>query len=78
MKRCKRENRLTTGDLLALSRHFSKSEDGSITIFACFMILIMMTICGIGVDMMRHEMERTRLQAVSDRAVLAAATWTRP
>ncbi len=73
MKRCKRENRLTAGDLLALSRHFSKSEDGSITIFACFMILIMMTICGIGVDMMRHEMERTRLQAVSDRAVLAAA-----
>ncbi|OAN78296.1 hypothetical protein A8B82_11260 [Sulfitobacter sp. EhC04] len=73
MKRMTRENRLTAGDLLALSRHFSKTEDGSITIFACFMVVIMMMIGGIGVDMMRHEMERTRLQAVSDRAVLAAA-----
>ncbi|APE44104.1 hypothetical protein BOO69_12320 [Sulfitobacter alexandrii] len=73
MKRSTRENRLTAGDLLALSRHFSKDQDGSITIFACFMVVIMLMIGGIGVDMMRHEMERTRLQAVSDRAVLAAA-----
>lgn len=73
MKRSARENCLTAGDLLALSRYFSKDEKGSITIFACFMVIIMITIGGIGVDMMRHEMERTRLQAVSDRAVLAAA-----
>lgn len=44
-----------------------------ITIFACFMIFCMIMIGGIGVDMMRHEMERTAMQGVSDRAVLAAA-----
>lgn len=52
---------------------FAKNEEGTITIFACFMIFMMMLIAGIGVDMMHHEMERTRLQALSDRAVLAAA-----
>ncbi|QFT59253.1 von Willebrand factor type A domain protein [Sulfitobacter sp. THAF37] len=78
MKRPTRENRLTAGDLLALSRHLSKSDDGSITMFACFMVLIMLMIGGIGVDMMRHEMERTRLQAISDRAVLAAADLDQP
>ena len=60
-------------NLIALSSRFAKEEDGMITIFACFMILMMLMVGGIGVDMMRHEMERTRLQAVSDRAVLAAA-----
>ncbi|MFC6637600.1 Tad domain-containing protein [Sulfitobacter sediminilitoris] len=44
-----------------------------VTIFAFFMVFCMMMIGGIGVDMMRHEMERTRIQAVADRAVLAAA-----
>ncbi|MEM6941518.1 MAG: Tad domain-containing protein [Pseudomonadota bacterium] len=61
------------GTIMRATRRFSKEEDGAMTIFACFMIFIMMMVCGIGVDMMRHEMERTRLQAVADRAVLAAA-----
>jgi hypothetical protein len=43
------------------------------TIFACFMILIMILVGGIGADLMRNELERTRLQGVADRAVLAAA-----
>ncbi|KIN60395.1 Flp pilus assembly protein TadG [Sulfitobacter noctilucae] len=73
MKRDTRKTRLDYRDLLLLSRSFAKQEDGSITIFACFMIFCMVLIGGIGVDMMRHEMERTRIQAVSDRAVLAAA-----
>ncbi len=54
-------------------KRFAVQEDGSITVFACFMILIMLMVGGIGVDLMRHEMERTRIQAVADRAVLAAA-----
>ncbi|KAJ02490.1 TadE/TadG family type IV pilus assembly protein [Sulfitobacter mediterraneus] len=54
-------------------RKFARDEDGTITIFAMFMVLMMVMIGGIGADMMRHEMERTRIQAVSDRAVLAAA-----
>ena len=61
------------GDLVARLRRFARAEDGMVTIFACFMILMMLLIGGIGADMMRHEMERTRIQAVADRAVLAAA-----
>ncbi|MEM6305592.1 MAG: pilus assembly protein TadG-related protein [Pseudomonadota bacterium] len=52
---------------------FRTREDGSMTIFACFMIVIMIMVGGIGVDLMHNEMQRTRLQGVSDRAVLAAA-----
>ena len=52
---------------------FAKQDSGMMTIFACFMVLIMIMVGGIGVDLMRNEMERTRLQAVADRAVLAAA-----
>ncbi|MDG1169084.1 MAG: Tad domain-containing protein [Sulfitobacter sp.] len=59
--------------LIAFGRRFARQEDGTITIFACFMIMMMLMIGGIGADMMRHEMERTRIQAVADRAVLAAA-----
>jgi Flp pilus assembly protein TadG len=52
---------------------FARRDDGAITIFACFMIMIMFMVCGIGADLMRHEMERTRIQSVADRAVLAAS-----
>ncbi|MGB3245262.1 MAG: Tad domain-containing protein [Sulfitobacter sp.] len=57
----------------AYRQTFARREDGSMTIFACFMILIMIFVGGIGVDVMHNEFERTRLQSVSDRAVLAAA-----
>lgn len=73
MTKVKRETRSDLRDLAAFHRGFAKEEDGIITIFACFMIFMMLMIGGIGVDMMRHEMERTRIQAVADRAVLAAA-----
>ncbi|NNE53563.1 MAG: Tad domain-containing protein [Sulfitobacter sp.] len=51
----------------------AKDESGSISIFALFMVFIMLMVGGIGADLMRHEMERTRIQAIADRAVLAAA-----
>lgn len=60
-------------DLAAFTRNFRDEEDGMVTLFACLMIFCMLMISGIGYDMMRHEMERTRIQAVADRAVLAAA-----
>ncbi|MEM6305591.1 MAG: TadE/TadG family type IV pilus assembly protein [Pseudomonadota bacterium] len=60
-------------DVKEMLRLFAKQEDGMMTVFACFMILIMLMVGGIGVDLMRNEMERTRLQSVADRAVLAAA-----
>lgn len=52
---------------------FRRDERGVATIFACFMIMMMVLVGGIGVDLMRAEMERTRLQNTLDRAVLAAA-----
>ena len=40
--------------LIAFGRRFARQEDGTITIFACFMIMMMLMIGGIGADMMRH------------------------
>ena len=65
--------RRASPDVKGFLNLFAKQESGTITIFACFMILIMLMVGGIGVDLMRNEMERTRLQSVADRAVLAAA-----
>ena len=55
-----------TRNATAWLRQFRHAEDGAMTIFACFMILIMLMVGGIGVDLMRNEMERTRLQAAED------------
>ncbi|WP_299723629.1 Tad domain-containing protein [uncultured Tateyamaria sp.] len=52
---------------------FVRDESGTMTIFAVMMLMMMLLVGGIGVDLMRNEMERTRVQATIDRAVLAAA-----
>lgn len=52
---------------------FRKEEDGVMVAFAVILIIMMIAIGGIGADMMKAEMERTRLQHTLDRAVLAAA-----
>lgn len=54
-------------------RAFVHDDEGSMTIFACFLLMMMLLVGGIGVDLMHGEMERTRLQNTIDRAVLAAA-----
>ncbi len=64
--------RLDVRTFLALAR-FYRDERGVATIFACFMIMMMVVVAGIGVDLMHNEMERTRMQNTLDRAVLAAA-----
>ena len=43
------------------------------TLFSIFMFLMMILVAGLGVDLMRNEMARTKLQNTIDRAVLAAA-----
>ncbi len=43
------------------------------TIIALFVFILMLTMGGISIDLMRHEMERTQLQATLDSAVLAGA-----
>ena len=52
---------------------FRKEEDGVMVAFALLMLLTMLMIGGIGIDVMRFEMDRSRVQNTLDRAVLAAA-----
>ena len=52
---------------------FKEEENGSLVIFAVFMVLMILTMAGIGIDLMRSERDRTVLQHTLDRAVLAAA-----
>lgn len=52
---------------------FARNEDGVVTIFSVFIMLMMLMVAGIGVDLMQNEMRRTALQNTVDRAVLAAA-----
>jgi Flp pilus assembly protein TadG len=55
------------------ARRFLQAEDGVVTIFTIFVLLMMLLVAGIGVDLMQNEMRRTSLQNTVDRAVLAAA-----
>ena len=57
---------------------FSRSEDGSLIIFGLMIFLLMLIAGGMGVDFMRFEAQRARLQATLDRAVLAAASMDQP
>lgn len=52
---------------------FTRAEDGAMMPMVLFFFVITLLIGGMGVDFMHHEMERVKLQAVLDRAVLAAA-----
>lgn len=64
---------LSLMDAVRLARHFARNEDGVMTIFAMMILMMMLLVGGIGVDIMRNEMERAKLQSTIDRAVLAAA-----
>ena len=59
--------------IAARTGRFAREEDGIMTIWVLFMVLMMIMVGGIQLDFMRHELERSKLQAVSDRAVLAAS-----
>lgn len=52
---------------------FARDEDGAMFILALFLFLTLLIVSGLSVDLMRYEMQRTRLQATMDRALLAAA-----
>jgi len=52
---------------------FMRDESGVMIALALFLLLTMLLLGGIGVDFMRQEMERAKVQGVLDRAVLAAA-----
>ncbi len=55
-----------------LSR-FRDEESGALIIFSLLIFLPMVLICGLAVDIMHFESNRTIVQATIDRAVLAAA-----
>lgn len=55
---------------------FSKDEDGHIIPFTVIMLTLMLTLAGVGVDIIHFETVRTRLQQTLDRATLAAASLT--
>ncbi|PJI92462.1 Flp pilus assembly protein TadG [Yoonia maricola] len=58
---------------LAFIRQFRKDEDGGLIVLTLLLLISMLVVGGMAVDFMRFESERTQLQSVSDRAVLAAA-----
>ncbi len=57
---------------------FMRREDGTMTIYGCFLLMCILATVGIGVDVMRFEHERANLQYTLDRAVLAAADLDQP
>ncbi|WP_229724161.1 pilus assembly protein TadG-related protein [Cribrihabitans marinus] len=52
---------------------YIRNDSGSMSLFVSFLLLIMLAVGGLGVDVMRFERDRARLQSALDRAVLAAA-----
>ena len=58
---------------LTFVRSFARNEEGAMTYFAMFLLFMMLLVGGMGVDLMRNELERSKLQATLDRAILAAA-----
>jgi len=68
------EARRATLEQLAFIRQFRKDEDGGLIILTLLLLISMLVVGGMAVDFMRFESERTKLQSVSDRAVLAAAS----
>lgn len=54
-------------------RRFWRDEDGSFIIFGLAIFMMMIYAGGLGVDVMRYEAHRTKVQNTLDRAILAAA-----
>lgn len=54
-------------------KDFASQEDGAMIGFSLLLFLAMFIFAGLAIDVMRHEHQRTRIQATMDRALLAAA-----
>ncbi len=55
-------------------QRFQSDESGGVVAFTLYLFIIFLMIAGLGIDLMRHEMQRTRLSAAADAAALAGAT----
>lgn len=58
---------------LLVLRDFIAQEDGAMIGFSLLVFLAMLIFSGLAIDLMRHELHRTRIQSTMDRALLAAA-----
>ena len=56
------------------SKRFRNDEYGGATLLTLYLLLLILIVAGIGVDTMRQEMHRAKLQANLDAAVLSAAS----
>ena len=65
-----RQLRNWTSDRIAT---FRDAEDGSFIILSLFLFLAIIVVGGIGVDILRHDYARVRMQNTADAAALAAA-----
>ena len=54
-------------------RNFRREEEGGMILFSLFMLVLILTLAGMAVDLMRFETTRAKLQGTLDRATLAAA-----
>lgn len=57
---------------------FGHDEDGALVVFSMLLLVAVLIVTGLGLDLMRTETTRAKLQATADRAVLAAAAATQP
>ncbi len=60
-------------DLATPRDRFSKDERGSLTIFSIFLFVLLLMICGMAVDLIRHEYNRVAIQQTADAAVLSSS-----
>ena len=67
------DQRATPRSPKAWLRTFQKDENGSITAFTLVMLVMMLAAGGLGIDLMRQEMQRAKIQNTLDSAVLAGA-----
>jgi len=59
-------------------KQFTKAEDGVLAPLTLLLFVIMLMVGGIGIDLMRYERDRSRIQASLDNAVLAASSLNQP
>ena len=67
---------MNTGKRMNIKRRltaFRRDEDGSFILFGLFLLMAMVLVGGAGVDIIRHDYERLRMQGTVDTAILAAA-----
>ncbi len=66
-------SKLSISSPAAFLRRCRRDEDGEMTIFTLFILILLLVLVGMAVDFMRFESRRTIMQGAVDRAVLAAA-----